>query len=50
VEKNLTDYINGFSPNAREIIDRYEFHTQIGRLNTSKRTWVRADLWGGQPI
>src|SRR5262249_40260274 len=36
VEKNLVDYINGFSPNAREIIDKYEFHTQIARLRSAK--------------
>ncbi|GLH99799.1 type I restriction-modification system subunit M [Phytohabitans aurantiacus] len=36
VEKNLIDYINGFSPNAREIIDKYEFHTQIARLRGAK--------------
>ncbi len=36
VEKNLVDYINGFSPNAREIIDKYEFHTQIARLRGAK--------------
>jgi type I restriction enzyme M protein len=32
VDKNLVDYINGFSPNAREIIDKYDFHVQITRL------------------
>lgn len=36
VEKNLTDYIVGFSANAREIIDKYEFHTQITRLRSGK--------------
>ncbi|RQX00064.1 type I restriction-modification system subunit M [Micromonospora inaquosa] len=36
VAKNLTDYINGFSPNAREIIDKYDFHTQIARLQSAK--------------
>jgi type I restriction enzyme M protein len=36
VEKNLVDYINGFSANAREIIDKYEFHTQIARLKAAK--------------
>jgi len=35
VKKNLVDYINGFSPNAREIIDRYEFHGQIDRLTNA---------------
>ncbi|WP_200210383.1 type I restriction-modification system subunit M [Micromonospora coerulea] len=36
VAKNLTDYINGFSPNAGEIIDKYDFHTQIARLQSAK--------------
>jgi type I restriction enzyme M protein len=36
VGKNLVDYINGFSPNAREIIDKYDFHTQIARLLSAK--------------
>ena len=36
VEKNLVDFINGFSANAREIVDKYEFHTQITRLRSGK--------------
>src|SRR5690606_40557944 len=36
VERNLVDYINGFSPNAREIIDKYDFHTQIARLSAAR--------------
>ncbi|MEV6924533.1 class I SAM-dependent DNA methyltransferase [Dactylosporangium sp. NPDC051485] len=36
VAKNLLDYINGFSANAREIIDKYEFETQIVRLANAK--------------
>ncbi|HET8661283.1 MAG TPA: class I SAM-dependent DNA methyltransferase, partial [Micromonosporaceae bacterium] len=32
VARNLTDYLNGFSPSAREILDKYEFHTQINKL------------------
>lgn len=36
VEKNLVDFINGFSANAREIIDKYEFHPQIARLRSAK--------------
>ncbi|WP_432829109.1 type I restriction-modification system subunit M [Dactylosporangium sp. CA-092794] len=34
--RNLRDYINGFSANAREIIDKYEFETQIVRLANAK--------------
>jgi type I restriction enzyme M protein len=36
VDKNLVDYINGFSPNAREVIDKYDFHVQIARLKGAK--------------
>lgn len=35
VRKNLTDYINGFSAEIAEIIDRYAFHTQIERLDAA---------------
>ncbi|WP_405135122.1 N-6 DNA methylase [Nocardia sp. NBC_01388] len=33
VYMNLKDFIRGFSPEATEIIDRYDFHVQIERLN-----------------
>ncbi|MEU6224225.1 class I SAM-dependent DNA methyltransferase [Streptomyces sp. NPDC047042] len=32
VYANLKDYIRGFSPEVTEIIDRYDFHVQIERL------------------
>lgn len=35
VAKNLKDYIRGFSAEATEIINRYEFHLQIDRLDTA---------------
>jgi type I restriction enzyme M protein len=35
VRKNLVDYLNGFSPSAREIIEKYDFHVQIERLDTA---------------
>ena len=35
VAKNLKDYINGFSFEATEIINRYEFHIQIDRLDAA---------------
>lgn len=35
VEKNLTDYIDGFSAEATEILDNYAFHLQIERLSRS---------------
>jgi type I restriction enzyme M protein len=35
VMRNLTDYYNGFSASAREILDKYEFHLQITRLHAA---------------
>lgn len=33
---NLQDYVNGFSANAREILDKYDFHQEIARLHNVK--------------
>jgi len=30
---NLTSYIEGFSPNVRDIFERYEFSSQLGKLD-----------------
>ena len=35
VARNLTDYYNGFSASAREILDKYDFHLQITRLQSA---------------
>ncbi|GAA2723963.1 class I SAM-dependent DNA methyltransferase [Actinocorallia aurantiaca] len=35
VRKNLVDYINGFSQEVTEIIERYDFFNQIERLDAS---------------
>ncbi|GAB3802889.1 type I restriction-modification system subunit M [Micromonospora zhanjiangensis] len=35
VFQNLNDYLNGFSPNAREIFEKYDFHTQVNRLEAA---------------
>jgi len=35
VATNLNDYLNGFSPSAREILEKYEFHVQIARLDAA---------------
>ena len=35
VEDNLTDYYNGFSTSAREILDKYAFYVQITRLQSA---------------
>jgi type I restriction enzyme M protein len=36
VAKNLRDYINGFSPNVREILARFDLDNQITRLAESR--------------
>jgi type I restriction enzyme M protein len=36
VAKNLRDYINGFSPNVREILARFDLDNQITRLANAK--------------
>ena len=33
IKENLDSYINDFSSNAREIFEKYEFDTQIDKLN-----------------
>lgn len=35
IAKNLQNYISGFSANAREIIEKFEFETQIHKLDES---------------
>ncbi|HKT27974.1 class I SAM-dependent DNA methyltransferase [Dyella sp.] len=32
IESNLTSYVQGFSPEVREIFERFEFATQVNRL------------------
>jgi type I restriction enzyme M protein len=34
IRQNLTAYIQGFSPNVRDIFERFEFHAQIDRLSS----------------
>jgi type I restriction enzyme M protein len=36
VAQNMRDYINGFSPNIRLILDRFDFDNQITRLGGAK--------------
>lgn len=35
IKANLVSYINGFSDNARDIFERYDFETQIERLDSA---------------
>jgi type I restriction enzyme M protein len=36
VAKNLRDYVNGFSPNVRQILSRFDLDSQITRLANAK--------------
>lgn len=40
IADNLIDYINGFSPNAREIIDYFNFSEQITRLDNANLLYL----------
>lgn len=37
---NLISYIHGFSPNARDIFDKFEFETEIQKLDESNRLFL----------
>lgn len=40
IRENLDSYINDFSPNALEIFEKYEFTTQIDKLNESNLLYM----------
>jgi type I restriction enzyme M protein len=40
IADNLHAYIQGFSPGAREVLDRFDFAVQIDRLNKSKLLYI----------
>jgi len=40
IAKNLISYINGFSPNAKEIFDYFEFENEIAKLDNSNRLYL----------
>ncbi len=40
IKDNLDSYINEFSPNAREIFEKYEFRTQIEKLNETNLLYL----------
>ena len=40
ISQNLESYINDFSPNAREIFEKYEFTTQIDKLNDANLLYL----------
>jgi type I restriction enzyme M protein len=36
LEKNLINFLNGFSPDVQDIIEKFDFRRQVSRLQTSK--------------
>lgn len=43
VRENLLNYVQGFSPAARDIFERFEFHAHVDRLAKAKLLYqVRA--------
>ena len=40
IANNLLGYIRGFSPGAREVLDRFDFAVQVERLNRSKLLYL----------
>lgn len=40
LQTNLNDYLNGFSPAARDIFEKYDFHNQIARLDASNLLYL----------
>jgi len=40
IRENLESYINDFSPNAREIFEKYEFSVQIDKLNEANLLYL----------
>jgi type I restriction enzyme M protein len=47
VAMNLTAYLQGFSPEVRDIFERFEFHNQIDRLERCKLLYLVAEKFAG---
>jgi type I restriction enzyme M protein len=47
VAKNLRDYVNGFSPNVRDILSRFDLDNQITRLAEAKLLYQVAGKFAG---
>jgi type I restriction enzyme M protein len=43
IKDNLESYVNSFSANAREIFEKYEFNTQIDKLNDNNLLYLIID-------
>jgi type I restriction enzyme M protein len=44
---NLNAYIQGFSPEVREIFERFEFHNQVDKLDRAKLLYLVAERFAG---
>jgi type I restriction enzyme M protein len=40
IAKNLVAFINGFSPNAKEIFEKFKFEDEIAKLNNVNRLYI----------
>lgn len=47
VAMNLTAYLQGFSPEVRDIFERFEFHNQVDRLDKAKLLYLVAEKFAG---
>jgi len=50
VSANLTAYIQGFSPEVRDIFERFEFHNQIDKLAKAKLLFQVAQKFAGADL
>ncbi|GAA2870657.1 class I SAM-dependent DNA methyltransferase [Streptosporangium fragile] len=50
VRKNLEDYVNNFSSAAQEIIEKYDFHRQIVRLDNAGLLYKVVQAFAGFPL
>jgi type I restriction enzyme M protein len=46
VKQNLYAYLDGFSPEARDIFERFDFHTQVERLAKDGLLYLVAEKFG----
>lgn len=47
VAMNLTAYLQGFSPEVRDIFERFEFHNQVDRLDKARLLYLVAEKFAG---
>ncbi len=47
IRENLYQYVQGFSPEARDIFERFEFHTQVERLAKANLLYLVTEKFAG---